>query len=76
LYANIWYSAIIVEMDPRTGAVTRTIDCAELQQRAAPRSMDDVLNGIAYDAARDVFYLTGKNWRVMFEVRIPAPAAR
>jgi len=75
LYANIWYSAIIVEIDPRSGAVTRTIDCAQLQRRAAPASIDDVLNGIAYNPARDVFFLTGKNWRVMFEVRIPAETA-
>ncbi|MFC2169004.1 glutaminyl-peptide cyclotransferase [Acidobacteriota bacterium] len=29
------------------------------------------MNGIAYNKATDTFYLTGKNWPVMFEVNIP-----
>jgi len=34
---------------------------------------DSVPNGIAYDAARDRLFLTGKNWPLLFEVRLPAP---
>jgi glutamine cyclotransferase len=30
-----------------------------------------VLNGIAFDAAEDVFYLTGKNWPLYYKVRRP-----
>jgi glutamine cyclotransferase len=29
----------------------------------------DVLNGIAYDPDADTFYITGKWWPKMFEVR-------
>jgi glutaminyl-peptide cyclotransferase len=29
-----------------------------------------VLNGIAYDASRDVLFLTGKLWPAIFEVRL------
>lgn len=70
LYANIWYSSLIAEIDPATGVVTRTIDCAALIAAAALRSQEHVLNGIAWDAKRDVFYLTGKNWAKIFEVTI------
>lgn len=31
---------------------------------------NNVLNGIAYDKANDVFYLTGKRWNMMFKVKI------
>ena len=31
---------------------------------------DDVLNGIAYDAARDRLFVTGKLWPRLFEIRI------
>jgi glutaminyl-peptide cyclotransferase len=31
---------------------------------------DDVLNGIAYDAARDRLFVTGKHWSRLFEIRI------
>jgi glutamine cyclotransferase len=30
----------------------------------------DVLNGIAYDAARDRLFVTGKLWPKLFEVRL------
>jgi len=34
-----------------------------------PPAGDAVLNGIAYDPATDTFYLTGKLWSAVFEVR-------
>ena len=30
----------------------------------------DVLNGIAYDATTQNFYVTGKNWKNMYEISI------
>jgi glutamine cyclotransferase len=33
----------------------------------------DVLNGIAYDAAKDRLFVTGKLWPKLFEIR-PVPA--
>jgi glutaminyl-peptide cyclotransferase len=34
-----------------------------------------VLNGIAYDAAHDRLFVTGKLWPKLFEIKvIPAPA--
>jgi len=32
----------------------------------------DVLNGIAYDAAGDRLFITGKRWPKLFEVRLKA----
>lgn len=37
-------------------------DFSSLYPSKQRTSMDQVLNGIAYDAAEDVFYLTGKWW--------------
>lgn len=70
IYANVWYSDIIFEINPTTGAVTRQIDCTNLVQQEAPASDECVLNGIAYDVANDRFYLTGKLWKKMFVVEI------
>ena len=37
----------------------------------------DVLNGIAYDAAHDRLFVTGKRWPKLFEIRlVPKPAAQ
>lgn len=72
VYANVWRTDRIVRIDPKTGEVTAEIDAAGLLG-AAERARTDVLNGIAYDPARRVFYLTGKLWPRMFEVRfVPA----
>ena len=70
LYANIWYSDRIAEIDPKSGRVLRFIDCSELIRRENPGSPDYVLNGIAFDPATGVFYLTGKKWKNCYLVRL------
>jgi glutaminyl-peptide cyclotransferase len=73
LYANVWYSDYVFEIDPRRGIVERIIDCSELVAREAPSSDECVLNGIAYIPENGRFYLTGKKWKNVFVVEIPAP---
>lgn len=69
VYANVWYSNYIFEIQPATGKVTKIIDCTSIVQKAQTQSAEEVLNGIAYDPKAASFYITGKNWRSMFEVR-------
>jgi glutamine cyclotransferase len=71
IVANIWYCDSMVVVDPRDGRVLAIIDGTELVARSQRASSDDVLNGIAYDARKNLFFITGKNWPVMFKVRIP-----
>ena len=66
IYANVWLENDILEIDATTGAVTRVIDASALVPD--DRSPDDVLNGIAYRADTNTFFLTGKRWTVMYEV--------
>jgi glutamine cyclotransferase len=76
IWANVWQSDEILRIDPRTGEVTGSVDASQL---LAPeeRRRADVLNGIAWDAERDLFLLTGKYWPRLFAVAIrpPAPAS-
>jgi glutamine cyclotransferase len=71
VYANVWYKNFIAEISAQSGVVRRVIDCSEIERIERPLSADNVLNGIAYDGRRDEWYLTGKNWRNIFVVRIP-----
>lgn len=66
IYANVWLESNILEIDAASGVVTRVIDASAL----VPGDLgpDDVLNGIAYRAESDTFFLTGKRWTVMYEV--------
>lgn len=71
ILANIWYSDSLVIIDPHDGRVLAVVDASELVSRSKRRSRDDVLNGIAYDTRKKLFFITGKNWPVIFKVRIP-----
>ncbi len=68
VYANVWQTDFIVRIDPGSGRVTDYIDAAGLLQ-GADRLGAEVLNGIAWDPEADTFYITGKWWPKMFEVR-------
>ncbi len=71
IYANVWHSTFIFEIDPATGIVVRVIDCTELAERAVQGDPQRVLNGIAYRPDSGTFFLTGKDWPILFEVRLP-----
>lgn len=75
IYANIWQTDRIARIDPKTGRVTGWVDLSGLlspAERAGGRV--DVLNGIAYDAAADRLFVTGKLWPRLFEIKLaPLP---
>jgi glutamine cyclotransferase len=74
IFANVWQTDFIVRIDPATGAVTGWIDLGGLLPPADRDAITDVLNGIAYDAAGDRLFVTGKLWPKLFEVRLePKP---
>lgn len=68
VYANIFLSTDIIRFDPDTGEVTAVIDGSVLPNNARP-DPNHVLNGIAHIPDSDRFYLTGKRWPDLYEVR-------
>jgi len=74
VWANIYQSDEIIEIDPATGQVTRSVDLSALVPDQYVGDSDNVLNGIAYDDETGRFWLTGKRWPVIYEVElVPAP---
>jgi len=71
IYANVWLTERIAVIAPDTGLVTAWVDLAGLRPRQGAPG-DDVLNGIAYDAAGDRLFVTGKLWPKLFEIRLKA----
>jgi glutaminyl-peptide cyclotransferase len=71
VFANIWQTDKIVRINPVSGKVVGWIDLTGLLPAAErdPR-YTDVLNGIAYDAATDRLFVTGKLWPKLFEIRL------
>lgn len=72
IYGNVYLTDRIVKIEKETGRVVAEYSAAGLvPEGGRPATNGAVLNGIAYDPGNDVFYLTGKLWPSMFEVRFP-----
>jgi glutaminyl-peptide cyclotransferase len=71
IYANVWHSENILRINKRTGRVNGVIDASGLRttDEIAAAGPEDVLNGIAYNPDTDTFYITGKRWAKLYEVR-------
>lgn len=67
VWANVWYTDTIVRIDPATGTVVGKLDLSGLNQQ---RGGDDVLNGIAWDAAGKRLFVTGKLWSQLYEIKV------
>jgi glutamine cyclotransferase len=70
VWANVWNTNRIARIDPATGKVTGWIDLAGLLRPEDRNDLTDVLNGIAYDAAGERIFVTGKRWPKLFEIRV------
>jgi glutamine cyclotransferase len=73
IYANVYQSDRIARISPKSGHVTGWIDLTGLLSRRDATGldpMDAVLNGIAYDAASDRLFVTGKRWPKLFEISV------
>jgi glutamine cyclotransferase len=68
--ANVWMTDRIARIDPATGRIKAWIDLSSVSAKVPRRGSDDVLNGIAYDARGDRLFVTGKNWPMLYQVRI------
>ena len=70
IFANVWHTDRIARIDPATGHVTGWIDLSGLQKTGERTDAENVLNGIAYDAAGDRLFVTGKRWPKLFQIQV------
>jgi glutaminyl-peptide cyclotransferase len=70
VFANVWLTDRIAIVDPADGHVAAWLDLAGLLDPSDVTGTVDVLNGIAYDAAGDRLFVTGKLWPKLFEIEI------
>ncbi len=68
VWANIYQSETVLQIDPSTGAVLGTADLSALVPDGFVGDGNLVLNGIAYNDESGRFWLTGKEWPVMYEL--------
>ena len=70
IYANQYQKNGVAIIDPENGAVQGVVDFTPLRKQLTQHEDLDVLNGIAYNPKTDTFFITGKNWDKLFEVKI------
>jgi len=73
IYANYWKKPTIAIIDASTGAVKGLANLSGLQneiKKSQKLKVDDVLNGIAFDAKNNRLFVTGKNWGKLFEIEL------
>lgn len=75
LLANRWYDSHIYVINPVTGVAVNAFDLSELSRPELSRSMDNVLNGIAWNPETETLWVTGKNWSnfYLFKIQLPPP---
>ena len=69
VYANVYQTEEIIAFDPINGKVLKRIDCSNIVPDGYENENDNVLNGIAYDKDKDRYFITGKRWPSLFEVK-------
>ena len=75
IFANVWGGDYILQIDPSNGHVIGKIQTAELLKSFYAtypidyQSLDNVLNGIAYDSTSKKIFITGKKWPKLFELQ-------
>tara|TARA_B100000768_G_scaffold31113_1_gene29632 strand:- start:8546 stop:9571 length:1026 start_codon:yes stop_codon:yes gene_type:complete len=72
IYANTYQfnKEVGLIINPENGEVEGVIDFSGLKEKVKDHPGLDVLNGIAYNKKRQTFFITGKNWSKLFEIKI------
>lgn len=75
MWGNVWMTPCIARIDPESAAVTGWILLEGLREMTLEVNKEqglpmDVLNGIAYDAAKKRIFVTGKQWAQMYEIKV------
>ncbi|WP_090295653.1 glutaminyl-peptide cyclotransferase [Flagellimonas zhangzhouensis] len=74
LYANVYQNQSMMIIDASSGVIEGVINFGGLESQVdkGPEwdKVNSVLNGVAYHPERETFFVTGKNWNKLFEVKI------
>ena len=81
IWANVWHSEqpdilgkpnYIARIDPVAGKLVGWINLAGIspKDQGGTDQEENTLNGIAYDAAGDRVFVTGKNWKNLYEIKL------
>lgn len=71
IYANIYQTNIIVKINPANGEILGILDLSQLVNQLSKENPNIAeLNGIAYRASTETFFITGKLWPYIYELKL------
>ena len=74
IYANYWQKPLIAIINPNNGIVEGIANLSglvkEIEKTQTLIKDNDVLNGIAYDKETNRLFVTGKNWKKLYEIEL------
>ncbi|MEW6207989.1 MAG: glutaminyl-peptide cyclotransferase [Acidobacteriota bacterium] len=70
IWANVWHEDVVLRINTETGRVSSFLNLAGLHTSDAAAGGEDVLNGIAYDAAQKRIFISGKLWPKIYEIKL------
>jgi glutamine cyclotransferase len=74
LYANVYQRSGVMIIDAKSGIMEGVVNFSGLSDKVTQgenwSKTENVLNGIAYHPERKTFFVTGKDWDKLFEVKI------
>ncbi len=71
VWGNIYETKDIVKIDPQSGMIVGKMNFENLlDQKYYVETRAEYMNGIAYDSTSKTFFITGKRWPKIFEVRV------
>lgn len=74
IWANVYPTTTVIQIDKRSGAVIAAADLSSVIPAGVnPSDPDQVPNGIAYNPSSETFFVTGKLWPELLEVRFARP---
>eukprot|EP00747_Dinoflagellata_sp_TGD_P191092 gnl/TRDRNA2_/TRDRNA2_53981_c0_seq1.p1 gnl/TRDRNA2_/TRDRNA2_53981_c0~~gnl/TRDRNA2_/TRDRNA2_53981_c0_seq1.p1 ORF type:complete len:330 (+),score=52.28 gnl/TRDRNA2_/TRDRNA2_53981_c0_seq1:59-1048(+) len=74
LFANVYQTRLVLALDPTTFECTHVFHLNGVPEAVSAGEQNGfhVANGIAYNKNTGKFFVTGKNWKKMFEVQLTA----
>ncbi len=71
IYANVYTTEMIVQIDPETGRILSEISFPDLiKMYHNQKDRIDFMNGIAWDDKNNRLFVTGKLWPKLFEIEL------
>ena len=70
VWANVYLTKDILKIDPATGAVVGKMNFNNLPGNDSIPGRTEYFNGIAYDSTNNSFFITGKRWPKIYEVKV------